>query len=139
MAIITLASWDWFKRFDGTKLKKRGDEYDELKSALGDAMLEQACKYVLHLLLRASPPATKNFYRLLVTRLFPSVRRHVDYVEIGSPLTNKHYIAAPHGEIYGLDHDMVREGKRRRHETLQEKKSNVEFPRFASTLGCPPS
>ncbi len=67
------------------------------------------------------------------------MRRHVDYVEIGSPLTNKHYIAAPHGEIYGLDHDMVREGKSRKHETLQEKKSNVEFPRFASTLGCPPS
>ncbi len=60
MAIITLASWDWFKRFDGTKLKKRGDEYDELKSALGDAMLEQACKYVvLHLLHRAPPPTKK--------------------------------------------------------------------------------
>ena len=79
-----MASWEWFRRFDGTKLKKRGDEYDELKKSIGDAMLEQACQ------------------------LFPQIRRHVDFVDVGSPLTNKHYLAQPHGEIYGLDHDRVR-------------------------------
>ncbi len=79
-----MASWEWFSRFDGTKLKKRGDDYDELKGAIGNAMLEQACQ------------------------LYPQIRHHVDFLEVGSPLTNKHYLAQPHGEIYGLDHHMGR-------------------------------
>ena len=29
-------------------------------------------------------------------------------MDIGSPVTNKHYIAQPHGEIYGLDHSRQR-------------------------------
>ena len=29
-------------------------------------------------------------------------------MDIGSPVTNKHYIAQPHGEIYGLDHSLER-------------------------------
>ena len=32
----------------------------------------------------------------------------IDFTEIGSPVTNKHYIAQPHGEIYGLDHSIER-------------------------------
>ena len=32
----------------------------------------------------------------------------VEYFSIGSPATNYHYIAAPKGEIYGLDHDLKR-------------------------------
>ncbi len=44
MAIIAMVSWDWFKSFDGTQLKKRGEEYEELKAALGHSILEQACK-----------------------------------------------------------------------------------------------
>ena len=27
---------------------------------------------------------------------------------VGSPVTNTHYIASPHGEIYGLDHTRER-------------------------------
>ena len=40
--------------------------------------------------------------------LYPQLRGHIDYVDIGSPVTNKHYIAQPHGEIYGLDHSLER-------------------------------
>ncbi len=32
----------------------------------------------------------------------------VEYFSVGSPVTNHHYIAAPRGEIYGLDHDLKR-------------------------------
>ena len=39
---------------------------------------------------------------LKVCKLFPQIRRHIDYVEIGTPVSNKHYLAQPHGEIYGL-------------------------------------
>merc|ERR1711936_1251237 len=51
-AIVTLANWEWFKKWEDAALKKRGDRYD--------------------------------------------------------PVTNKHYIAQPHGEIYGLDHSIER-------------------------------
>ena len=29
-------------------------------------------------------------------------------IEIGTPMTNNHYLGHPHGEIYGLDHTMQR-------------------------------
>ena len=41
-------------------------------------------------------------------KLYPQLRDHIDYVDIGSPVTNKYYIAQPHGEIYGLDHSLER-------------------------------
>ena len=41
-------------------------------------------------------------------QLYPQIRDHIDYVEIGTPITNTHYLASPHGEIYGLDHTKTR-------------------------------
>lgn len=41
-------------------------------------------------------------------KIFPKLEGHVDYLEIGTPVTNKHYLAQPHGEIYGLDHNYQR-------------------------------
>ena len=43
-----------------------------------------------------------------VCQLYPQIRDHIDYVDIGTPVTNTHYLAAPHGEIYGLDHTKAR-------------------------------
>jgi len=42
------------------------------------------------------------------SQLYPQIKDKIDYIEIGSPVTNKHYLAAPHGEIYGLDHGFER-------------------------------
>merc|ERR1719464_925260 len=50
------------------------------KKTMADTMIEQACQ------------------------LYPQIRDHIDYIEIGTPVTNSHYLAQPHGEIYGLDH-----------------------------------
>jgi len=82
--IIGLASWDWFTNWDNKAVKKRGDDYDELKNTIGHQMIEQTCK------------------------IFPQMRDCIDYVDIGSPVTNKHYIAQPYGELYGLDHSQAR-------------------------------
>eukprot|EP00095_Tigriopus_kingsejongensis_P004126 snap_masked-scaffold122_size333723-processed-gene-2.17 protein:Tk04126 transcript:snap_masked-scaffold122_size333723-processed-gene-2.17-mRNA-1 annotation:"hypothetical protein BRAFLDRAFT_119025" len=82
--IVTLCSLSWFKKFEGTKVKKRGDEYEEIKNTLGQKMVDQACK------------------------LFPKMSKRINYVEIGTPLTTQHYIGQPHGEIYGLDHGRAR-------------------------------
>merc|ERR1712029_1098367 len=65
-------------------VKRRGDEYEGIKNTVGEIMLEQICK------------------------LFPQIRDHIDYKDIGTWVTNKHYIAQPHGEIYGLDHSIER-------------------------------
>ena len=40
--------------------------------------------------------------------LYPQIRDHIDYVDVGTPVTNAHYLLAPHGEIYGLDHSKTR-------------------------------
>ena len=34
----------------------------------------------------------------------------VEYFDVGSPVTNKYYLQAPKGEIYGLEHDVKRFG-----------------------------
>jgi len=82
--IVTLANWDWFKQWQDKSVKKRGDEYTELKDCIGHQMIEQTCQ------------------------LYPQLRDNIDYIEIGSPVTNKHYLGSPNGEIYGLDHSIER-------------------------------
>jgi len=83
-AIVTLANWNWFKDWKDKGVKKRGDDYTEIKEAIGHQMIEQTCK------------------------LFPQIRDKIDYIEIASPVTNNHYLGSPHGEIYGLDHTRER-------------------------------
>jgi len=83
-AIVTLANWEWFQKWENKTIKKRGDSYDEVKNSIGHQMIEQTCK------------------------LYPQIRDCIDFTEIGTPVTNKYYIAQPHGEIYGLDHSIER-------------------------------
>ncbi len=40
-AIITLATWEWFKKWENRPMKKRGDDYETLKKTIGDNMVEQ--------------------------------------------------------------------------------------------------
>ena len=61
-----------------------GDDYDAIKNTIGEMMVEQLCK------------------------LYPQVRDHIDYKDFATPITNKHYIAQPYGELYGLDHTAKR-------------------------------
>jgi all-trans-retinol 13,14-reductase len=82
--IISGASWNWFKQFEGTTLHKRGDEYEEIKAALGENMIDMACK------------------------IYPQIRHHIDYLEFSSPSTNNFYWGQQHGETYGMDHEKKR-------------------------------
>ncbi|XP_070565714.1 all-trans-retinol 13,14-reductase-like [Ptychodera flava] len=83
-AVITFANWEWFKDWENERVMKRGEEYDRLKNAIGDRMWEQTCL------------------------LYPQLKDKVEYFEVGTPVSNKHYIASPKGEIYGLDHNKTR-------------------------------
>lgn len=84
VALVSLMPYEWLQEFQNGKVKKRGDEYESFKKIFGHKLVEQTC------------------------RLFPTIRDHIDYVEIGTPLTNTHYLAAPRGEIYGMDHTIER-------------------------------
>ena len=64
----------------------RGDDYEGLKEAFGRRMWAQVCAH------------------------FPQIADKMEYLEVGSPVTNKYYISAPRGEFYGLDHDVKRFG-----------------------------
>ena len=83
-AIVTLANYEWFSQWDGERVGKRGDNYEEIKNRIGERMWQQTCK------------------------LFPQIEEHRVYFEIGSPVTNNYYIGSPRGEIYGVDHNMSR-------------------------------
>ncbi|CAL4063563.1 unnamed protein product, partial [Meganyctiphanes norvegica] len=84
VAIVSLMPYEWLQEFENGKVKKRGDDYESYKKIFGHKLVEQTC------------------------RLFPTIRDHIDYVEIGTPLTNRYYLGAPRGEIYGMDHTMER-------------------------------
>ncbi|MPC30012.1 putative all-trans-retinol 13,14-reductase [Portunus trituberculatus] len=84
MAIVTLMPYDWVSEWNNNRVKKRGDEYESIKKTFGHKAVEQAC------------------------RLFPSIRDHIDYVSVGTPVSNNYYLGAPRGEIYGLDHTRER-------------------------------
>ena len=58
--IVTMANWDWYKKWDKNPVKRRGDDYDEIKNTCGEMLIEQACQ------------------------LFPQIRDHIDYKDIGT-------------------------------------------------------
>jgi all-trans-retinol 13,14-reductase len=45
----------------------------------------------------------KHLYKFV-----PEAEGNIDYYELSTPLTTKHFANYQHGEIYGLDHDPAR-------------------------------
>ena len=78
--IITLAPYEWFKDWEDARWKKRGDEYEKLKENFSNRLLEQLYKTV------------------------PQLKGKVDFYELSSPLSTKHFTSYASGEIYGIDH-----------------------------------
>lgn len=77
---ITMAKWDWFSKWQGTRWHQRGDEYEAVKERWKTRMLD-----------------------LLFKRL-PQLRGRVDVAELSTPVTTAHFASHPRGELYGLDH-----------------------------------
>lgn len=76
--IIAPAEHPWFDNWAGTKLKSRGDAYLSLKERLTAELLEHMYTH------------------------FPHLKGKVEFTELGTPLSNDHYLGVLHGESYGL-------------------------------------
>ncbi len=86
--IITFAPYSRFAEWDGSRWKHRGEDYEAYKEKLSQRLLEYLYKYV------------------------PQTKGKIDYYELSTPLTTKHFVNYQHGEIYGIDHTPERFAKK---------------------------
>ncbi|XP_061207807.1 all-trans-retinol 13,14-reductase [Neopsephotus bourkii] len=84
LVVVTFARYEWFEEWQDKQVHKRGDDYEELKQAFVDTIMQT------------------------VFKLYPRIEDRIEYLSSGTPLTNQHYIASPKGEFYGVNHDMAR-------------------------------
>jgi all-trans-retinol 13,14-reductase len=82
--IITLVPFEAFEQWEGSRWMKRGEDYNALKEKMAQRLLTE-------------------LYRQL-----PHLEGKVDYYELSTPLTTKHFVNYDKGEIYGLDHSPSR-------------------------------
>ncbi len=86
--VVALAPYDWFQKWEDTRWKKRGAEYENLKSTLTHKML-----------------------RALYGQC-PALEAELDHCELSSPLSTRHFANFANGEIYGLAHTPQRFAER---------------------------
>lgn len=82
--IITMAPYEWFEKWEGTDWMKRGDDYEQLKEKMSKRLLEALFKYE------------------------PQLRDKIDFYELSTPLSTRHFVGNQYGELYGVNHDMAR-------------------------------
>lgn len=82
--IITFCRRDIFEKWESKEVKHRGNDYKELKEKFTNKLLEQFYKY------------------------YPHLKEHVDYLDLGTPLSCEHFLGAYKGAIYGYDHQKER-------------------------------
>lgn len=78
--LVTIASFDWVRKWQDARWKKRGAEYEAWKARMSERLLDVALKE------------------------HPAIRGHVAHAELSTPLSTRHFTAHEHGEIYGLSH-----------------------------------
>jgi all-trans-retinol 13,14-reductase len=77
--IITLAEYNSFSIWEGSSWKHRGLKYDEMKEKMSQQLLAYLYRYL------------------------PQTIGKVDYYELSTPLSTKHFQGYPSGEMYGLE------------------------------------
>jgi all-trans-retinol 13,14-reductase len=78
LEVITPAPCDWFTHWEATRWKHRGHDYDEFKQGLAERL------------------------RHSLEELLPSIRGKIEIAELSTPLSTRHFMNYPHGEIYGV-------------------------------------
>lgn len=82
--IITVMPFDIFQKWEETRWKKRGEEYENLKEQFAQRLLDHLYK------------------------LEPQLKGKVDCYELSSPVTTRHFMNYDRGELYGINHDPQR-------------------------------
>lgn len=82
--IITLLPYDLFEKWEGSKWKKRGEEYEAFKEEFSQRLL-------------------KELYSIM-----PQLQGKVNCYELSTPLTTQHFVNYEKGEVYGVDHSPSR-------------------------------
>lgn len=86
--VVTVGHYKIFERWAGEPWRRRGDEYEEVKSRLCERLLDVLYSQVSR------------------------VRGHVVIAELSTPLTTRHFTNYRRGEMYGIAHDPARFGER---------------------------
>jgi all-trans-retinol 13,14-reductase len=76
--VVTLFPYHWFERWQETRLKRRGESYEAFKFELA-ARLQRELE--LHV---------------------PALAGKVDYAELSTPLSTRHFMNHRRGETYGM-------------------------------------
>jgi phytoene dehydrogenase-like protein len=82
MEAFTFVAWEDFERWAHTKYGDRTAGYAAMKQELQARMLGE------------------------LERIVPGLRDNLEFVELGTPLTNEHYVAATRGNLYGTEKTM---------------------------------
>jgi len=77
--VVTFVPWDIFERWQGSRWKKRGDDYDAFKAELKEVMLKQFFRHMPHL------------------------EPLLDVAELSTPLSTDNFVRPMKGSIYGLE------------------------------------
>ncbi|CAK9049325.1 unnamed protein product [Durusdinium trenchii] len=70
--------WDWFEKWQSTKVRHRGQDYEAFKKSFEERLLD-----------------------ILYTQ-YPQTKGRVEYVNMGTPLDTNFYLGKTQGESYGL-------------------------------------
>jgi phytoene dehydrogenase-like protein len=76
--VITMAPYEWFRRWEDKPWKKRGEDYEALKGRLSERLLEPLYAHC------------------------PQIQGKIDFSELSTPLSTRHFAGHARGEIYGL-------------------------------------
>jgi phytoene dehydrogenase-like protein len=76
--VVTLVPYHWFERWQETRLKRRGEDYEAFKRQLAARLQSELERHV------------------------PVLAGKIDYAELSTPLSTRHFMNHRRGETYGL-------------------------------------
>jgi all-trans-retinol 13,14-reductase len=76
--VVTLVPYNWFERWQETGLKRRGEDYETFKRQLAARLQSELERHV------------------------PTLAGKIDYAELSTPLSTRHFMNHRRGETYGL-------------------------------------
>ena len=78
LEVICPVPYDWFARWEDSRWKRRGQDYDDFKQSLTERLRSGLEEHV------------------------PAVRGKLDIAELSTPLSTRHFMNYQHGEAYGV-------------------------------------